>query len=91
MRVIGLAVVLALSIALAPLAVEAQPTGKAASVGYLSVGSACDPRRIALTDAFRLGLGDLGYAEGRSINIEAIFSGGQLTIDSLISRPSWSG
>jgi putative ABC transport system substrate-binding protein len=38
------------------------PTGKAASVGYLSVGSTCDPRRIALTDAFRLGLGDLGYA-----------------------------
>jgi putative ABC transport system substrate-binding protein len=74
MRLIGL-VSLALSLTLAPLAVEAQPTGKAASVGYLSVGSASDPRRIALTDAFRLGLGDLGYSEGRSINIEARFSG----------------
>jgi hypothetical protein len=39
MRLIGL-VSLALSLTLAPLAVEAQPTGKAASVGYLSVGSA---------------------------------------------------
>jgi len=39
MRLIGLAVVLALSLTLAPLAAEAQQAGKVYRVGYLSAGS----------------------------------------------------
>ena len=67
MRRIGLAVVLAVNLALAPFAVEAQ---QAAKIGYLSIGSASDPRRIALLNAFRRGLHDLGYVEGRDVVIE---------------------
>ena len=45
-------------------------------VGYLSIGSASDPRRVALLGAFRQGLRDLGYVEGKSILIEARFAEG---------------
>jgi len=45
-------------------------------VGYLSIGSASDPRRVALLGAFRQGLHDLGYVEGKSILIEARFAEG---------------
>lgn len=50
-----------------PLAVEAQQGIKSARIGYLSSSSAID----AFTgDAFRLGLRDLGYVEGRNAVIE---------------------
>jgi putative ABC transport system substrate-binding protein len=39
-------------------------------VGYLSIGSATDPRRKALFGAFQQGLRDLGYTEGKNISIE---------------------
>jgi putative ABC transport system substrate-binding protein len=75
MRRIGLAVVLAVSTLLAPLAMEAQAPSKAARVGYLSIGSASDPRRIALLAAFRQGLSDLNYLDGKNISIDARFAG----------------
>jgi ABC-type uncharacterized transport system substrate-binding protein len=64
MRRIGLAVLLALSLALAPLAVEAQ---QAARIGYLTLNLDANPR---YHDAFRQGLRDLGYVEGRDVVIE---------------------
>ncbi len=67
---------LALSVVVVPLAAAAQPPPKVPRVGYLSIGSASDPRRIALSDAFRQGLRGLGYIENRSINIEARFAEG---------------
>jgi putative tryptophan/tyrosine transport system substrate-binding protein len=39
-------------------------------VGYLSIGSASDPRRAALLGAFQQGLRDLGYVDGKNILIE---------------------
>jgi putative ABC transport system substrate-binding protein len=54
----------------APLAAEAQPSPK---VGYLSIGSASDPRRLALLGAFQQGLRELGYVEGKTILTEARF------------------
>jgi putative tryptophan/tyrosine transport system substrate-binding protein len=57
----------------APLAVDAQ-SAKGPRIGYLSVGSASDPRRIALQDAFRKGLHDLGYIENKTISIDARFA-----------------
>jgi len=68
MRRIGLAVVLALSLALAPLVGEAQQAGKMPRIGVLA-GSllSTNPARIK---AFREGLGELGYVEGKSIVIE---------------------
>jgi putative tryptophan/tyrosine transport system substrate-binding protein len=55
----------------APVAVAAQTPPR---VGYLSIGSASDPRRATLFRAFQQGLRDLGYVEGQSIFIEARFS-----------------
>ena len=64
MRRIGL--VLALGLTLAPLVAEAQPAGKIPRIGILRPGSPPDP----LVEAFRQGLHELGYAEGRNISIE---------------------
>jgi putative ABC transport system substrate-binding protein len=66
MRRIGLAVVLTLSLILAPLATEAQGPGKIPRIGILRPGSPPDP----LVEAFRQGLHELGYADGRNIIIE---------------------
>jgi putative ABC transport system substrate-binding protein len=67
MRRIGLAVVLTLSLTLAPLVAEAQQAGKVYRIGYLSYrGCSDDPYLIP----FRQGLRELGYDEGRNIVIE---------------------
>jgi len=73
MRVIGLAVVLAVSL-LAPLAVEGQEVGKTSRIGFLSPYS---PYFDATwRAAFRGGLRDLGYLEGNNI-IEERHAGGR--------------
>jgi putative ABC transport system substrate-binding protein len=65
-----------LLLAAAPLAADAQTSPNAPKVGYLSVGSASDPRHVALLGAFRQGLRDLGYVEGKNILIEPRFAEG---------------
>jgi putative ABC transport system substrate-binding protein len=50
----------------APLAAEAQPA-KVPRIGYLAVDLAANPQ---LPEAFRQGLRDLGYVEGRNVVIE---------------------
>jgi ABC-type uncharacterized transport system substrate-binding protein len=64
---IGLAVVLAVSLVFVPLAAEAQQTGKVVRIGYLATDLAAASN---LTEAFRRGLRDLGYVEGRNVVIE---------------------
>jgi ABC-type uncharacterized transport system substrate-binding protein len=66
MRRIGLAVVLAVSLVLAPLAVEGQ-AGKVYRVGFLWDTPAVWPHAL---EAFRQGLRDLGWVEGQNIIIE---------------------
>jgi putative ABC transport system substrate-binding protein len=68
--------ILALSLLLAGLSsVEAQPAPKVYRIGYLSyLGCSDDP---FLTDAFRQGLRDLGYVEGRNVVIECRGAPGQ--------------
>ena len=68
MRLIGLAVILSLSITLAPLA-EAQQPAKIPRLGYLVVAPLSDtpsPERAA----FLTGLRELGWIEGKTIAIE---------------------
>jgi putative ABC transport system substrate-binding protein len=71
MRVIGLAVALTLSLILAPLPAEAQQTAK---IGYLTLNLDASTRS---RDAFRQGLRDLGYVEGRNLVIEDRGAGGK--------------
>jgi len=66
MRRIRLAVVLALSL-LTPLAASAQQATKVPRIGYLAGNMATAPH---LPEAFRQGLRDLGYFEGRNVVIE---------------------
>jgi ABC-type uncharacterized transport system substrate-binding protein len=74
MRRIGLVVVLALGLVLAPLAAEAQQAEKTPRIGILVGGSASsDSGRI---EAFRQGLRELGYVEGKTIVLELRFADG---------------
>ena len=61
-----LIVLLALAVLVVPLAAEAQEAGKVARIGMLRLGSPPDP----LLEAFKQGLRELGYVEGRNIGIE---------------------
>src|SRR5215510_8452765 len=67
MRRIGLAVVLAVNLALAPLPAQGQQA-RVPSVGYLGNSSAS--LETDLLEAFRRGLLELGYTEGQNIIIE---------------------
>ena len=60
----------------APLAAEAQ-AGKIARIGFLSPGSASDPRMPLRLGAFRQGLRELGYVEGQNIAIESRWAEGK--------------
>jgi putative tryptophan/tyrosine transport system substrate-binding protein len=62
----ALVAVLTLGILAAPLAVEAQPAGKVWRIGFLR-GSAPPQSEI---EAFRQGLRELGYVEGKNLVIE---------------------
>jgi putative ABC transport system substrate-binding protein len=63
------------SLLAAPLAAGAQQAGRVWRIGYLS---ADDPSAAShLVDAFRQGLRDLGYVEGRNVIIEFRFADGK--------------
>jgi putative tryptophan/tyrosine transport system substrate-binding protein len=59
----------------APLAVEGQPRGKVWRIGYLDQGSAA--RSTSYLNGLRQGLRDLGWVEGRNVEIEARFAEGK--------------
>ena len=67
MRQIGLAVVLAVSLILAPLAAEAQPA-KLPTIGFMGSGTAA--AQSQWTAAFVQRLRELGWSEGRNVAIE---------------------
>jgi ABC-type uncharacterized transport system substrate-binding protein len=74
MRVIGLAVVLAVSLFATPLAAEGQQAGRVPRIGYLGTRTSSD---FGL-DAFRQGLRELGWVENQNIVIDYRFAEGRL-------------
>jgi putative tryptophan/tyrosine transport system substrate-binding protein len=80
MRRIGLAVVLAVSVTLAPFATEAQPAAKAARIGIL------DPGIPHLFTAFRQALRDLGYVEGQNVVFDVRSASGRLDTIPTLAR-----
>ena len=71
MRLIGLAVVLTLSLTLAPLAAEGQGARRMVTIGVLA------PDASPLLDSLRQGLRDLGYIEGENIRFEHRYAEGR--------------
>jgi len=69
MRLIGLAVVFAVSLILAPLTAEPQPVVKTPRVGWLSDGLRTGSQP-SLHEAFLQGLRDLGYVQGQTVIVE---------------------
>src|SRR5215468_10991532 len=67
-RLMWLAVMLALSLTLAPLVAGAQQAGKVPRIGFLGVSSPSD--RPPLLEAFRQRLRELGWVEGQNIVID---------------------
>jgi len=74
MRLIGLAVILALSLILVPLAAEAQQA-RVHRMGFIS--SASSSAMAARDEAFKQGLRALGYVVGHNITIEYRWADGQ--------------
>ena len=61
----------------APLAAEAQRAEEMPRVGYINPGFPSDPIRMRRLEAFRQGLRELGYAEGRNIALEPRWAEGK--------------
>jgi putative ABC transport system substrate-binding protein len=55
-----------------PLAARAQQPARVARLGFLVTGSLESPDYRRIIDAFRQGLGQLGYREGQNIVIELV-------------------
>jgi putative ABC transport system substrate-binding protein len=70
MRRIGLAVVLAVSLALAPFSAEAQPAKRMATVVLVSDDFITGPLPPNYREAFVQGLRDLGWVEGTNFRLE---------------------
>jgi putative ABC transport system substrate-binding protein len=77
------------SLLAAPLVAQAQQAGKVWRIGVLSSGSP-SATGVGRIDAFKRGLRELGYVEGRNIVIEPRW-GRESTKPSRALRPSWSG
>ncbi len=75
MRLIGLAVVLAVSLTLAPLAAETQQAGRLPRIGVLV--TLAPPNHLEV-DALRQGLRELGYIEGRNVLLDIRSSEGRV-------------
>jgi putative tryptophan/tyrosine transport system substrate-binding protein len=71
-RALGLLVILALDLLVAPLA-AAPPSGKIPLIGVLRPVAADDPH----TEAFRQGLRELGYVEGHNVPLAYRFAEGR--------------
>jgi putative ABC transport system substrate-binding protein len=75
-RAAALIITLALGILAAPLGVEAQPAGKMFRIGLITIGTPASTGPVV--EAFKLGMRDLGYVEGRTLVVEARYAEGRV-------------
>jgi putative ABC transport system substrate-binding protein len=75
MRLIGLAVILALSLTFAPLVGEAQQAERLYQVGYVTLGS--QPTQSGLWRSFLDAMRELNYEEGRNLVVRLAFAEGR--------------
>jgi ABC-type uncharacterized transport system substrate-binding protein len=68
---------LVLAFVSAALSAQAQQATKNARIGFLSPSSSSDARMKDVLEAFRQGLRELGYVEGRTITVEARWADGK--------------
>jgi hypothetical protein len=88
MRPYKMIALLALMISLGASSADAQPPGKVPRIGLLGASSAS--AYGSFIEAFRQGLRDLGYVEGKSITIE--YDGPRTNMIAFPAlQPSWSG
>jgi putative tryptophan/tyrosine transport system substrate-binding protein len=75
---IGATVIMVVSLALSfvatPLAADAQQAGRTVTIGYL--GNSSLSLEFSIVEAFREGLRQLGYVEGRNLAIKFVWAGG---------------
>lgn len=76
-RVLAMTLSLAIALAVAPFAGEAQQAVKVARIGFLSPGSPSDSVTLLRLGAFRQGLRELGYVDGQNIAIEFRWADGK--------------
>jgi putative ABC transport system substrate-binding protein len=77
MRLIGLAVILAVGLTLAPLAATGQQTGKVWRIGVLSGSPPTTPEAARPWEALFQGLRELGYIEGQNLAVERRWADGR--------------
>src|SRR5262249_52339899 len=93
MRRIGLAVVLALSCTLPPLATQAQQPERARKIGVVMAYKESDPNGQVQVAAFRQELQKLGWLEGRNVQIDFRYAADDpariraLAVELLAGRP----
>jgi putative ABC transport system substrate-binding protein len=78
---------LSLALLAAPLVAEAQQAGKVWRIGFIEAGSA--PVNQHFLNAFRQGMTDLGYVDGRDFVIEDRWADGRNELFP-VCWPSWS-
>jgi hypothetical protein len=63
-----------------PMAARAQQDTRVRRVGVLTPYDEADPERQARLQAFRQGLADLSWVEGRNLHIDVRWAGGTWTV-----------
>jgi putative ABC transport system substrate-binding protein len=74
---VGLIVIVALVILVAPRAIDAQPRGQVRRIGFLASGSRAIISASPRFEAFKQALRDLGWVEGQNLVIESRYAEGR--------------
>ena len=77
---------IALGLAVAPLAAEAQQANSPVRIGFLPLGSPSNMYDLSLVEAFRQGLRDVGVIENRDVVLDIVWIGNEPEIPQAVSE-----